>query len=56
MQTRELMADTDPVIARYVDGRATVQIGERELAVDRRDDESRTYTCPIELVAAALGS
>jgi len=50
------MANTDPLIARYVDGHATVRIGERELAVDRRDDESRTHTCPIELVAAALGS
>ena len=44
------------VRVRYTSGRAQVQIGGRELRVDRRDDASRTYTCPVELVSAALGS
>jgi hypothetical protein len=50
------MTYTDPVVVRYVDGHAQVQIGDRALTVDRRDDRSRTYTCPIELITAALGS
>ena len=44
------------VRVRYASGHAQVQIGERELHVDRRDDEARANTCPIELVTAALGS
>jgi hypothetical protein len=44
------------VHVRYVSGHAQVQIGDRALRVDRRDDDTRTYTCPIELVTAALGS
>ena len=44
------------VRVRYASGHAEVQIGERELRVDRRDDDARDYTCPVELVAAALGS
>ena len=51
-----MMAYTEPLVVRYVDGHAQVQIGDRALAVDRRDDRSRTHTCPIELVTAALGS
>jgi hypothetical protein len=50
------MANADPVTVRYADGHAQVQIGDRTLKVDRRDDVSRTYTCPLELVTAALGS
>jgi hypothetical protein len=41
---------------RYASDHAEVQIGERVLQVDRRDNAARTYTCPIELVTAALGS
>jgi hypothetical protein len=51
-----MMADGDVVTARYKDGHAKVRIGERTLEVDRRDNETRVYTCPIELVTAALGS
>jgi hypothetical protein len=46
----------DTVLARYVEGGAEVRIGERLLQVQRRDNGARTYTCPIELVSAALGS
>jgi hypothetical protein len=46
----------DTVQVRYVDGGAEVRIGERLLEVQRRDNDSRVYTCPIELVSAALGS
>jgi hypothetical protein len=46
----------DTVQVRYVDGVAEVRIGERLLQVQRRDDDTRTDTCPIELVSAALGS
>jgi hypothetical protein len=46
----------DTVQVRYVDGAAEVRIGERLLQVQRRDDDARTDTCPIELVSVALGS
>lgn len=49
------MADGDTVRVRYTGECAEVRIGERVLAVDRRDNQGRTYTCPIELVTAALG-
>ena len=46
----------DAVRVRYADGGAEVRIGERLLQVQRRDNDTRTDTCPIELVSAALGS
>jgi hypothetical protein len=46
----------DTVRVRYVEGGAEVQIGERLLQIQRRDNDARTNTCPIELVTAALGS
>ena len=47
---------TDEVIARSLDGRAEVRLGDRRLEVERRDEDSRAYTCPLELVTAALAS
>jgi hypothetical protein len=44
------------VRVRYTGTYAEVEIGDRKFGVDRRDDTTRAYTCPIELVAAALGS
>ncbi len=46
----------DTVQVRYHDEQAQVRIGDRVLAVERRDNTERDYTCPIELVTAALGS
>ena len=46
----------DTVRIHYADGGAEVRIGERLLQVQRRDNDTRTSTCPIELVSAALGS
>jgi len=46
----------DKLAVRYVDGHAQVQVGDRMLEVDRRDNDARTRTCPIEMVTAALGS
>jgi hypothetical protein len=46
----------DAVRVHYDGKHAHVQIRDRTLEVDRRDDAERTYTCPIELVTAALGS
>ena len=46
----------DFVRVQYADGGAEVRIGERLLQVQRRDNDTRTNTCPIELVSAALGS
>jgi len=46
----------DTIHVQYTQGRAQVKIGERTFEVDRRDDDTRTHTCPIELVTAALGS
>ena len=47
---------SDIVRVRYAKGGAEIRIGERLLQVQRRDNDSRVYTCPIELVTAALGS
>ena len=47
---------SDVVHVSYDGDRAQVRIGTRALQVDRRDDDSRGYTCPIELVSAALGA
>ena len=47
---------SDVVRVQYAAGQAEVHIGERVLHVERRDDDARTTTCPIELVSAALGS
>jgi hypothetical protein len=49
------MTDNNLVSVHYTSGRAQVRIGDRVLHVDRRDDADRAYTCPIELVTAALG-
>ena len=46
----------DTVHVRYANDGAEVRIGERLLHVQRRDNDTRTNTCPIELVSAALGS
>jgi hypothetical protein len=46
----------DVVQVRYIDHSARVTIGDRLLEVERRDDEGRIHSCPIELVTAALGS
>jgi hypothetical protein len=46
----------DTVSVRYLDGGAEVRLGDRLLQVQRRDNDARTDTCPIELVSAALGS
>jgi hypothetical protein len=48
--------DGDRIAVRYRGGHASVRIGDRELTIDRRDDPLRAYTCPIELLTAALGS
>ena len=50
------MVSSIAVSARYSAGHAEVRIGDRLLEVDRRDNDLRTRTCPIELVTAALGS
>jgi hypothetical protein len=50
------MSERDTVRARLTEGRAEIQIGERALQVDRRDNSARDNTCPIELVSAALGA
>jgi hypothetical protein len=50
------MNSGDTVRVRYTEDSAEVWIGERLLQVQRRDNDARTYTCPIELVAASLGS
>jgi hypothetical protein len=51
------LTTTDSVVrALYRSGQAEVWVDDRLLLVERRDDQDRTYGCPIELVAAALGS
>ncbi len=41
---------------RLIGGQAEVQIGGRAIRVSRRDVPGEPYHCPVELVAAALGS
>ena len=41
---------------RLIDGKAEVAIGNRSIRVSRRDIPGEPYHCPVELVAAALGS
>ena len=47
---------TDEVYVRSINGRAEVRFEDHVLEVERRDTDSRAYTCPLELVVAALGS
>ena len=47
---------TERVHVRLVDGQALVETGERTLTVEQRSTPGRLATCPLELVAAALGS
>lgn len=44
----------DLVTARYVDGRALIEMQGRDLLVERRDDEARLGSCPLELLSTAL--
>ena len=46
----------DVVSARYVDGRAVIDMEGRNLQVERRDDDTRIGSCPLELISAALAS
>jgi hypothetical protein len=45
----------DTVHVRYASDGAEVTIGERRLQIQRRDNDARISTCPIELVTASLG-
>jgi hypothetical protein len=47
---------SDLVRVHYEAGQAWVRIGARALQVDRRDNETRDETCPIELIGASLGA
>jgi len=48
---------SDPYIRiSLADGQAKVRMGSGSIRVSRRDSENAPYQCPIELVAAALGS
>ena len=47
---------SDIVRVQYAAGQAQVCIGQRTLQVERRDDDQRSSSCPVELVSAALGS
>ena len=46
----------DLVSARYVDGRALIEMEGRDLLVERRDNDARLGSCPLELISAALAS
>ena len=47
---------SDSLSVDYVSGQAQVTIGDRSFTVDRRDNDARTLSCPVQLVSAALGS
>ena len=49
-----MLADTAQI--RLIDGQAEVAIGGQSIHVSRRDIPGEPYHCPVELVAAALGS
>ncbi len=44
------------VHVRAQDGRAEIKIGDKSITVGRGDEETDEYFCPVDLVAAALGS
>ena len=46
----------DEVYVRILDGRAEVRFADHVIEVERRDTDGRVYTCPLELVTAALGA
>lgn len=52
------MVDTDceKVSVRTFSDHTKVDIGNRSIEVDRRDNPTRENICPMELVSAALGS
>ena len=37
-------------------GRAVIDMEGRNLQVERRDDDTRSGSCPLELISAALAS
>lgn len=47
---------SDLVRVHYDAGQARVRIGDRGLQVDRRDNQARDDSCPIELIGASLGA
>ena len=47
---------SDLVRVSFLDGHAEVHIGQRALQVERRNEDNRSVTCPVELISAALGS
>jgi hypothetical protein len=47
---------SDAVSARYVAGRALIEMEGRSLQAERRDDDTRVGSCPLELISAALAS
>ena len=53
---RWMVESSDVARVRYVQGRAEITIGSKTFDIERRDDEGRAHSCPIELVTAALGS
>ncbi len=50
------MAEKNVIVVEYKDGFANVIIGNRKIAVARRDADTRDNLCPVELISAALGS
>jgi len=46
----------DTVVAHYVNNSAVIDMEGRGLQVDRRDDDTRIGSCPLELISAALAS
>ena len=46
----------DTVVAHYVNNGAAIDMEGRSLQVDRRDDDTRIGSCPLELISAALAS
>ena len=50
------MARQNSVVVNYKNGFANVQMGNRKIAITRRDDNKHDYMCPVELIPAAIGS
>ena len=50
------MKEKNEVVVQYKNGFAEVSIGDNIIRVARRDETTREYLCPVELVSAALGT
>lgn len=50
------MTGLNRVDVHYENGRAAITAGDHTITIVRRDADTRSYLCPVDLVSASLGS